>query len=123
MPCWLGASPPARLAPMPSVDPGVARDALGSTVIAAALRWWLDELAALRADGREAWRMVATRALALEVDDQGGWTVTRETARGRSVLGTIAAERLDDEALRRTTRRLVGQAKGYAVAVELPAAA
>src|SRR5258706_12143005 len=37
---------PARVAPMPAVDPGVPRDALGTTVIAAALRWWLDELAA-----------------------------------------------------------------------------
>jgi len=107
---------------MPAVDPGVARDALGTTVIAAALRWWLDELAALRADGRDAWRMVATRALALEVDEHGDWTVVRETARGRTPLGTIAGE-LDDEALRRTTRRLIGQAKGYTVAVQLPAAA
>jgi general secretion pathway protein L len=107
---------------MPPVDPGVGRDALGSTVIAAALRWWLDELTALRADAREAWRAVATRALALEVDQQGGWTVVRESARGRTVLGTIAADRLDEEALRRTVRRLVGQAKGYTVAVQLPTA-
>src|SRR4051794_10039960 len=121
MPCWPGANLRARLAPMPAVDPGVARDALGTTVIAAALRWWLDELAALRADGRDAWRMVATRALGLEVDERGDWTVVRETARGRTSLGTIAGE-LDDEALRRTTRRLVGQAKGYTVAVQLPAA-
>jgi general secretion pathway protein L len=106
---------------MPAVDPGVARDALGTTVIAAALRWWLDELVALRADGRDAWRMVATRALSLEVDEHGDWTVVRETARGRTTLGTIAGG-LDDEALRRTTRRLVGQAKGYTVAVQLPVA-
>ncbi|HUA55176.1 MAG TPA: PilN domain-containing protein [Candidatus Sulfotelmatobacter sp.] len=106
---------------MPSVDPGTLTDTLGSTPIANALRWWLDALAELGSDAAAALRAAATSSLTLELTEAGPWIVARETRATRGVLGTIEAQRLDDEAVRRTLRRLLGHGKAPAVALLLPA--
>ncbi|MBI3514401.1 MAG: PilN domain-containing protein [Proteobacteria bacterium] len=108
---------------MPAVDPGTVNDPLGSTPVANALRWWLDELTALGADVAATLRIAASSALVVELGARGGWSLVRETRSGRAVLGTVDAERLDDEAVRRTLRRLLGHGKPEAIAVLLPATA
>ncbi len=108
---------------MPAVDPGTINDPLGSTPIANVLRWWLDELSALGADLAATLRLAATTGLVIELGARGGWSLVREARSGRAVLGTVDAERLDDEAVRRTLRRLLGHGKPEAVAVLLPATA
>jgi general secretion pathway protein L len=107
---------------MPSVDPGIARDALGSTVIAGALRWWLDALAELGRDLGAALRLGTAAGLTVELTDRG-WVVARESGASRAVLGTIDADRLDDDALRRTVRRLLRRDQSEPVALLLPAGA
>jgi general secretion pathway protein L len=106
---------------MPAVEPGTANDSLGTTPIAGALRWWLDELAALGADLAATVRIAASSTLAIELGATGGWTLVRESRAGRGLLGTIDADRLDDEAVRRTLRRLLGHDRPSAAAVLLPA--
>ncbi len=106
---------------MPSVDPGTLPDAFGTTPIAAALRWWLDELTELGRDVAAVLRTASAPALTLELTDAGSWILAREARAGRVVLGTIAAHRLDDEAVRRTLRRLLGPGKHATVALLLPA--
>jgi len=107
---------------MPSVEPGVARDALGSTVIANALRWWLDALRELAVELLAVSRLVSPAALAVELTDRG-WIVSRESGASRAVLGTIDAERLDDDALRRTLRRLLRRDGPELASLLLPASA
>ena len=108
---------------MPAVDPGTVHNPLGSTPVANALRWWLDELTALGADLAATLRIAAASALVVELGARGGWSLVRETRAARTVLGTVDAERLDDEAVRRTLRRLLGHGKPETVAVLLPATA
>ena len=108
---------------MPSVDPGTLTDTFGSTPIATALRWWLDQLAELGRDVAADLRAATTSSLTLELTEAGPWLLARETRAARAVLGTIEAQRLDDEAVRRTLRRLLGDAKPMIVALLLPASA
>jgi general secretion pathway protein L len=105
---------------MPSVDPGTLSGAFGSTPIAAALRWWLDELGELARDVAAALRAATASALTLELTEAGGWVLAREARAGRAVLGTLDAQRLDDEAVRRTLRRLLGPGQPAPVALLLP---
>jgi general secretion pathway protein L len=107
---------------MPSVEPDVARDALGSTVIANALRWWLDAIGELGGELLALSRLTSSAALAVELTDRG-WTVLRESGASRAVLGTVDAERLDDDALRRTLRRLLRRDRPEPAALLLPASA
>ena len=107
---------------MPSVDPGVARDALGTTVIANALRWWLDTLGELGGELLAALRFAAVPSLAIELGERG-WTVVRETGAERTVLGTIDVDRLDDDAVRRTLRRLLKRDRPEPAALLVPASA
>jgi general secretion pathway protein L len=107
---------------MPSVEPGVARDALGSTVIANALRWWLEAIGELGGELLSVLRLVSPAALAVELTDRG-WVLIREAGASRAALGTIDAERLDDDALRRTFRRLLRRDAPEPAALLLPASA
>jgi general secretion pathway protein L len=107
---------------MPPVDPGVARDALGSTVVANALRWWLDTLGELGGDLLAVARLAIAPSLAIELGERG-WTVIREAGAERSVLGTIDVDRLDDDAVRRTLRRLLKRDRAEPAALLLPAGA
>jgi general secretion pathway protein L len=108
---------------MPSVNPGTLTDTFGSTPVANALRWWLDELAELGRDAAATLRAATASSLALELTETGSWVLTRETRAARAVLGTIEAQRLDDEAVRRTVRRLLGEGKPSTVALLLPTSA
>src|SRR5471032_2882826 len=107
---------------MPSVDPGIARDALGSTMVAGALRWWLDALAELGSDLGAALHLGNSAALTVELTERG-WIIARESGAGRGVLGTVDANRLDDDALRRTVRRLLRRDRPEPAALLLPASA
>ena len=107
---------------MPSVDPGLTRDTLGTTVVANALRWWLDTLGELGGELLGALRIQAFPSLAIELTERG-WSVVREAGASRAVLGTIDADALDDDAVRRTLRRLLRRDQPEPAALLLPASA
>src|SRR5260221_13692417 len=107
---------------MPSVDPSIAREPFGATVIADGLRWWLDELRALGAELGAATRLTAPSAVTIEITDMG-WLVARETGAAHAVLGSIDADRLSDAMLRDALTRLLPRAKREPVALLLPPSA
>lgn len=107
---------------MPSVDSSRAREPLGSTVIAHALRWWLDELAATGAAVGTALRLTRPATATITLGPEG-WVVARETGAARAVLGTLDAATLPDPALRDGLARLLQRRIGEPVALLLPPSA